>query len=259
MQQRPKSAEEVERLTRAGAIAAEILDELGASIEPGVSALSLDERAADMLSVRGAVAAFKGYQPSSAHSPFPNSLCVSRNATVVHGVPDFHNEVVQDGDIITLDIGVAYEGMIVDTARTFCVGAVPGEVRELVAVTEGALLEGIAEARAGNRVGDIGAAIEEYVYEHGDYGIIDVLCGHGVGHAVHEEPQVPNFGRPGTGVKLLPGMVVAIEPMINLGKRDVVFDPDGYTVRTKDGTPSAHFEDTVVITEDGPLNVTRLR
>ncbi len=255
--QRPKTTEEIDRLKRAGAIAAEILTELGEQLSPGQTSLALDERAGEMLSVRGGVAAFKGYQPTSAYKPFPNTLCVSRNATVVHGVPSYHNEVIQDGDIVTLDIGVAYEGMIVDTARTFCIGNVAPEVRELVAVTEGALFEGVDAAVAGNRTGDIGHAIESFVRAHGEYGIIDTLCGHGVGHAVHEDPQIPNFGRAGTGILLQPGFVLAIEPMINLGGRGVVFDPDGYTVRTKDGKPSAHFEDTVVVTEEGPLNVTR--
>jgi methionyl aminopeptidase len=208
-----------------------------------------------MIAEGGDTPAFKNYRPQGAPRPFPCALCVAPNDVVVHGIPTEMRYTLKEGDIIGLDLGMVRDGLVVDAGKTIGVGRIDKKAQHLLNVTYEALLRGIDEARAGNHVGDIGYAIESYVRSEG-YGIVRDLCGHGVGHAVHEEPQVPNFGARGTGEKLVPGMVLAIEPMVNEGKGAVEFLADGYTVKTRDGSRSAHFEHNVVVTDGDPLILT---
>ena len=199
--------------------------------------------------------AFKNYRPHGAPRAYPCALCVAPNDVVVHGIPTELCYTLKEGDILGLDVGIRRGKLVIDAGRTVPIGRVDARAERLLAVTEEALRRGIAAARAGKYTGDIGYAIEEYVRSEG-YGLVRDLCGHGVGHAVHEEPQVPNFGSPGMGERLVAGMVLAIEPMVNEGKGAVVFERDGYTVRTKDGSRSAHFEHDIVVTDGEPLILT---
>lgn len=218
------------------------------AVVPGVTTLELDRIAEQAIRGFGDVPAFLGYTPRGAERPFPGSVCTSVNDVVVHGMPNEPIITLKEGDIIGLDVGLIHQGLITDAAVTVAVGRVGEDVQELVRVTREALMAGIVAARAGNRVGDIGAAIQAFVTPYG-YGIVRELGGHGVGHKVHEEPMILNYGKAGTGEKLVPGMVIAIEPMLNEGSAEVVFEDDGYTVRTRDGSLSAHFEHTILITE----------
>ncbi|NQV92916.1 type I methionyl aminopeptidase [Candidatus Kaiserbacteria bacterium] len=228
-----------------------ILQTLAKEVKPGVLVLSLNEMAEKMIRDYGDTPAFLNYKPQGAIRPFPATLCIAVNDTVVHGIPTEKNIVLQDGDIIGLDTGLFHGKYIVDSGITVPVGNVSKEALQLMRVTREALYVGIQAAQVGNTVGDIGHAVEEFVRPYG-YGIVRELCGHGVGEKIHEEPSIPNYGKKGTGPVLVEGMVIAIEPMLNMGKKEVVFLDDGYTVRTKDGTLSAHFEHTLVITKDGP-------
>ncbi len=253
-----KTAEEIERLRKGGRILARILRELKEYIEPGMSTMDINDKALELAETYGVEPVLLGYHPDFADFPYPAALCTSVNNVVQHGVPR-EDEVLEKGDIINLDMTIGYEGMIVDSGLTFPVGGETDEVsQKLIDVTKEARKRGIAKAKPGNRVGDIGHAIQEYVESQG-FSIVEVLCGHGVGHAVHEDPQIPNFGKPGTGPALQVGMVVAIEPIVNVGDPDVVFDDDGdgYSVFTVDGKRSAHFEHTVAITEKGPEIMTQ--
>ncbi|HEV7423960.1 MAG TPA: type I methionyl aminopeptidase, partial [Candidatus Paceibacterota bacterium] len=193
--------------------------------------------------------AFLNYRPAGAKVPFPASLCVSVNDEVVHGIPNT-NRILKEGDIVSLDLGLKHKGLFTDMAITVPVGEVSVGSKMLMEVTEKALQVGIDAAQAGNTVGDIGHAIESFVRSRKEnkFGIVEVLSGHGVGKAIHEDPYIPNFGKKGTGIKLLPGMVVALEPMLNNGTKNVTIDEDGYTFRTADGKKSAHFEHTILIT-----------
>jgi methionyl aminopeptidase len=256
---RLKTVEEIAVLRKGGAILARILDELSALVAPGVSTEYLNDEALDRMERYGAEPVLLGYSPEFASRPYPAAICTSVNDVVVHGIPNEHPIVLKEGDIVGIDVSIAYEGMIVDTARTIPVGTIDEKTRKLLTVTKDALAVGIKAAKAGGRVGDIGHAIETFVRPHG-YGIVEELCGHGVGYAVHEDPMVQNVGEPGTGAELEPGLVLAIEPMLTLGRADVVFDKqDGYTVRTKDGSRSAHFEHTIAITENGTEILTTAR
>lgn len=252
---RIKNEKEIVALRELGKAHAAILDELEAKIAPGVTTTELEELTCARIEEAGAVPAFKHYKPQGAPRPYPCALCVAPNDVVVHGIPTELNITLQEGDIIGVDIGLKRDGLITDAGRTVGVGRIDHEAQELLAVCAQALMLGIGAARAGNTVGDIGYAVETYVREH-TYGIVRDLCGHGVGHAVHEEPQIPNFGDRGRGEKLVAGMVLAIEPMINEGKAAVTFEPDGYTVRTRDGSRSAHFEHDVAVTDGEPLILT---
>jgi len=253
---RIKSKEEIKILRKAGRILAKILRELGEYAKPGISTMDINDYALKLVEDYGVEPVLLGYHPEFANRPYPAALCTSVNNTVQHGVPR-EGEILREGDIINLDMSIGYDGMIVDSGITVPVGTADPESLRLIKVTKEALQRGIKEARAGNRIGDIGHAIESYVEAEG-FSIVEVLCGHGVGHAVHEEPQIPNFGRPGTGPKIEVGNVFAIEPIVNAGRKDVYFDDvgDGYSVFTVDGSRSAHFEHTVVITEKGPEVVT---
>lgn len=251
-----KTTEQIQLLREAGRIHARILDELEPLVVAGISALELDKVAEEKVRAAGAEPSFLGYRPDKLTPKYPASLCVSINEVVVHGIPT-KNMVIKDGDIVTIDLGLKYKGMFTDSARTVMVGKVPEKIRKLVNDTYEAMYRGIAAAQAGNTIGDIGYAIESF--NNGKYGNVRELAGHGVGLAVHEDPYVPNYGKRGTGATLKPGMVLAIEPMFNLGSPDVIFHNDGYTVTTRDGSVSAHVEHTILITEEGPEILTKLK
>lgn len=246
-----KRPEEVAKMRRAGEILVALLDHLEAGLAPGVTTADLDALAVDHIRDAGAVSSFKGY---GSNPPFPGTICTSLNDEVVHGIPSPQRRI-RDGDIVALDVGCIWQGWHADCARTFAVGTVPPEAVDLVESTRIALSAGIEAALPGNRLGDIGAAIEAVANARG-YGIVRPFVGHGIGSAMHEEPQVPNYGRPGTGMRLEPGMCLAIEPMFNLGGDDVRLLADGWTVVTSDGSLSAHFEDTIVIGPAGPERLT---
>lgn len=241
-----KRPEEIAKMRRAGAILAGILEVLEAELRPGVTTGALDAIAERMIRDGGAVPSFKGY---GSNPPFPGSICVSVNDEVVHGIPSARR--VAAGDIVSLDIGCIWQGWHADCARTFTVGEAAPPVRALIDATRRGMEAGIEAARPGNRLGDVGAAIEAIAREHG-YGIVRPFVGHGIGTSMHEEPQVPNYGRPGTGLRIEEGMCLAIEPMFNLGGDDVEVLDDGWTVVTRDGALSAHFENTIAITAAGP-------
>lgn len=244
-----KQAEDFEAMAVAGATVAEVLAEVRNAAVPGVSLAELDRIAATIIRDRGCTPSFLGYHG------FPASICTSPNSSIVHGIPDGYRIV--DGDILSVDAGAIYEGWHGDAAVTFAVGDVPSSVTELIATTAEALDAGIAKARQGNRVGDIGAAVSEVAAPHG-YGVVREYVGHGIGRQMHEEPQVPNYGTPGRGLKLKAGMAVAIEPMFNLGGPETRLLDDDWTVVTADGSLSAHFEHTVAITPEGPKVLTAL-
>ena len=249
-----KRAAEIDRMRQAGKILAGILDVLRAELRPGVSTGDLDAIAERMIRDAGAVPSFKGY---GSNPPFPGSICASINDEVVHGIPSPHRRL-GDGDLISIDIGCIVEGWHADCARTWTVGRVPREVTDLIEATRAGMEAGIAAAVAGNRIGDVGHAIESVARRHG-YGQVRAFVGHGIGQQMHEEPQVPNYGRPGTGLLIEPGMCFAIEPMFNLGGDEVFVEDDGWTVRTSDGSISAHFENTIAVTEGAPDVLTELR
>ncbi len=252
-----KTTEEIESLRKGGRILAKILKELGRYSQPGVSTLDINDYALKLAEDFGAEPVLLGYHPEFADRPYPAALCTSVNNTVQHGVPRA-DEILKDGDIINLDMSIGYEGMIVDSGITVPVGKVDATSQKLIEVTREALALGIKQAKPGNRIGDISHAIQSLVESRG-FSIVEVLCGHGVGHAVHEEPQIPNFGKAGTGPKIQVGNVFAIEPIVNIGSKDVYFDDagDGYSVYTVDGSRAAHFEHTVAITEKGPEIMTK--
>lgn len=246
-----KRPSEIARMREAGSILAAILDVLRAELRPGISTGELDEVAARMIRDAGAVSSFKGY---GSHPPFPGVICASVNDEVVHGIPSPRRRLAQ-GDLVSIDIGCIVDGWHADCARTWAVGDVPPAVAELVDATRRGMEAGIAAAVPGNHLGDVGHAIESVAHEHG-YGIVRPFVGHGIGRAMHEDPQVPNYGRPGAGMRIEAGMCFAIEPMFTLGGDDVTVDDDGWTVRTADGSLSAHFENTIAVTDDGPVVLT---
>jgi methionyl aminopeptidase len=244
-----KSPAEIEIMARAGRVVAELHELLAESIRPGVSTAELDELAERELSNRGATPSFKGYQG------FPASLCTSVNAEIVHGIPSPEVKLTA-GDLIKIDAGAIIEGYHGDSAVTWIVGdEAPTDVRELVATTRSGLWAGLTHAVAGRRLTDISAAVEAWAKPH-EYGVVEKYVGHGVGRALHEDPSVPNYGRPGRGPKLVPGLVIAVEPMFNLGGAATRVLDDDWTVVTDDGSLSAHWEHTVAITEDGPRVLT---
>jgi methionyl aminopeptidase len=246
-----KRAGEVAQMRRAGFILAEILDVLRGELRPGVSTADLDAIAERMIRDAGATPSFKGY---GSNPPFPGSICASINDEVVHGIPSPRRRLA-DGDLVSIDIGCIVDGWHADCARTWTVGRAPRPVAELVEATRRAMEAGIAQAVAGRRLGDIGHAIESVARQHG-YGVVRPFVGHGIGTSMHEEPQVPNYGRPGTGLRIEAGMCFAIEPMFTLGGDDVFVEDDGWTVRTSDGSLAAHFENTVAVTDAGPQLLT---
>ncbi|HEY4528609.1 MAG TPA: type I methionyl aminopeptidase [Candidatus Paceibacterota bacterium] len=252
---RIKAEEEIATMQEGGRRHAEILQTLASMVEPGISTLTLEEEALRLIREGGDKPAHLGYTPKGVSRPFPAALCVSINNEIVHGIPNEVPKVLKQGDIVSLDLSIIHKGMFTDSAITVPVGAVDDESRELLRVTEAALYAGIDAAKPGNHIGDIGAAISAVV-KISKFTLAKDLVGHGVGYGLHEEPYVPNTGRKGTGEKLLAGMVIAIEPMVNVGKGDIKVLPDGYTIVTKDGSRSAHFEHTIAIIEKGNIILT---
>lgn len=242
-----KSPEQLALMREAGKIVAEVLDALEAACVPGVTTAELDRLAAQLTAKRKAKPAFKGYGP--AECPFPACVCISINEEVVHGIPGRRR--VAEGDLVKLDFGVSYQGWFGDSARTVCVGAVSDEARRLVEATKQALARAIDAARAGKRVGDVSFAVQSYVEGLG-YSVVRDFTGHGIGRALHERPQVPNFGARNGGVELRPGMTIALEPMVNAGTPKVEILDDDWTAVTLDRRLSAHFEHTIAITEGTP-------
>jgi len=233
-----KTAEEIEFMRAANRLVGMTLGELSKHIKPGITTLQLDKIADEFIRDHGAIPSFLGY------GGFPNSICTSVNEHVVHGIPN--NIPLQEGDVISVDCGTQLNGFCGDSAYTFCVGDVDTQVKKLLEVTKESLYKGIEQAQEGKRIGDIGYTIQQYCESNG-YSVVRDLVGHGIGRHMHEAPEVPNYGRRGTGPMIQNGMCIAIEPMINMGGKKVIFEDDGWTVRTKDRKPSAHFEHTIAI------------
>jgi methionyl aminopeptidase len=244
-----KSKTDLAAMRRAGEAAAQALQAVISAVRPGVTTAELDRIAEAQIRRLGGVPSFLGYRG------FPASICASVNDEVVHGIPG--PRTLRDGEVVSLDLGVVMDGFHGDLALTVAVGEASEAVARLLRVTAESLQAGIRAIRPDGHLGDVSAAIQEYVERHG-YTVVREFAGHGIGRKLHEEPQVPNFGRPGSGVVLRPGMTLAIEPMVNMGTAEVVMDPDGWTVRTRDRKPSAHFEHTVAVGEDGPSVLTGL-
>lgn len=238
-----KTPAEIECMRKAGRIVEEVLLAMKTLVRPGVSTLELDQAAVEIIKSRGATASFLNYRG------YPKSICASINEQVVHGIPS--KRTLVDGDIVSIDVGAYFQGWHGDAARTFFVGTVAPEVQKLVRVTRECFYEGLKMARANNRLGDISAAIQAHAEAHG-YGVVRELVGHGIGRQMHEAPDVPNYGSPGHGIRLKPGMTLAIEPMINLGTARVQVLADGWTIVTQDKRPSAHYENTIAITDGAP-------
>ena len=245
-----KTSRELAIMREAGRISAMALKVAGEAVEPGVSTWEIDKIVRQYIESQGATPSFLGY------GGFPASACISVNNVVIHGIPS-KSIILKKGDIVSLDIGAYYEGFHGDNAWTFPCGEISEEAQALLDATEQSLFLGIEQAVPGNRLGDIGHAVQAYVEARG-YSVVREFVGHGVGAKLHEDPSVPNYGTPGRGVRLMPGMVIAIEPMINMGKPGVQILDDGWTTVTKDGSLSAHFEHTVAITNDGPVLLTQL-
>ena len=239
-----KTAEEIELLRENNLLVSATLAEVGKHVRPGVSTLELDKLAEEFIRSHGAEPGFLGY------GGFPNTLCMSVNEEVVHGIPSA-KRILKEGDVLSVDCGTLMKGFYGDSAYTFAVGEIAPEVADLLRVTKEALYKGVAQAKAGNRVGDVASAVQEHAERHG-YSVVRELVGHGLGRKMHEEPEVPNYGARGRGPLLKEGMVICIEPMINMGARYVVFERDGWTVRTRDRKPSAHFEFAVAVGKEGP-------
>jgi methionyl aminopeptidase len=249
-----KSAAEINKMRRAGRIVAEVLERMRERVAPGVTTTELDELAEAVILGYNAIPSFKGYPPGGAH-PFPASICTSVNEELVHGIPG--PRVLREGDIISIDVGAVLDGYHGDAAITLPVGGISPEVQRLLEVTEGALYAGIAAARAGNRSGDISAAIQSYVESRG-YNVVREYTGHGIGREMHEDPQVPNYGQPGKGVRLRKGMTIALEPMVLAGDSCVKVLDDHWTVVSCDGELTAHFEHDIVITDGDAEILSRL-
>jgi methionyl aminopeptidase len=243
-----KSQAEIETMSRAGRVVAETLARLRELVRPGVTTAELDEAAEEYIRSQGGVPTFKGFRG------FPASICTSPNSMVVHGIPGSYR--LKAGDLLSVDVGVTLDGFVGDSAYTFAVGEVDDDAKRLLDACQAALAAGIAEARAGNHVQDISAAVQRTTEEAG-FAVVRSLVGHGIGRTMHEEPQVPNFGEPGRGPLLQPGMTLAIEPMITAGSPEVWVADDQWSISTDDGSLSAHFEHTVAITDNGPLVLTR--
>lgn len=250
-----KTENEIAKLKKGGPILARILKEVAAAVRPGITTASLNDLAHKLIIEAGHAPAFLNYRPDDAERPYPASLITSVNEEVVHGIPG--SRVLKEGDIISLDLGLEYEGVFLDHAVTVPVGAISAKDKELLSVTQASLYEGIDAIRMpGATIGDIGHAIESSIPKK--FGIVRVLSGHGVGRAIHEDPYVPNYGKKGKGEKLKPGMVIAIEPMITRGSEEITLLDDGYTLITADRSRAAHFEHTVLITETGAEVLTKV-
>ena len=244
-----KNGRELKIMREACRISAEALKLAGSAVESGVTTAELDRIAEKYILSQGAKPNFKNY------NGYPATACISINNEVIHGIPS-KKRVIGAGDIVSIDLGACFEGYHGDNAATFACGDISAEAKRLIDTTRESLYEGIAAAVSGGRLGDIGAAVQQYVEKRG-YSVVRQFVGHGIGTQLHEAPEVPNFGTQGRGIRLMPGMTLAIEPMINMGHSDVKIMPDGWTVLTKDGSLSAHFEHTIVITPDGPQIMTK--
>ncbi len=242
-----KSAQEIEKMAAAGSVVADTIAHVGEHLEPGITTGELDLIAEEFIAARGGVPTSKGYRG------FPRAICISPNDMVVHGIPGGY--VVAEGDLVTIDVGVTLDGYIADSAFTFGVGEIAAEAQRLLDAGREALAAGIAEARAGNRVGDISAAVQRLVESNG-FSVVRSLVGHGVGRSYHEDPHIPNFGNQGRGPQLSEGMTIAIEPMITAGAPDVYVHDDEWSISTEDGSLACHFEHTVAITAEGPRILT---
>lgn len=234
-----KTSEEVELIRSSCLLVCKALSHVAGALKPGVTGLQLDALAEEVIRDEKAVPGFKGYRG------FPATLCISRNECVVHGIPD--DQPFEDGEIVSIDCGVFMDNFFGDAAYTFAIGQIDDSVKELLEHTKTSLYKAIEKAQVGNRLGDIGHAVQSYCEQGGGYGVVRELVGHGIGRNLHESPEVPNYGKRGRGMKLKKGLVIAIEPMINLGRKDVMQSSDGWTIVTKDGKPSAHFEHTVAV------------
>ncbi|MCC2164859.1 type I methionyl aminopeptidase [Brotaphodocola catenula] len=239
-----KSAREIERMRVAGKILASVHEELGKALKPGMSTLDIDRLGEELIRSHGCVPSFKNY------NGYPASICVSVNDEIVHGIPNSHR-ILHEGDIVSLDAGVIYEGYHSDAARTHAVGVIDPKAQKLIDVTRESFFEGIRHAKAGNYLNDISSAIQAYAESFG-YGVVRDLVGHGIGSHLHEDPEVPNFARKKKGIRLQAGMTLAVEPMINAGTWQVSWMSDGWTVVTKDHSLSAHYENTILITDGEP-------
>jgi methionyl aminopeptidase len=242
-----KSPAEIDKMARAGDILVRTMDLLAGKVRPGATTGDLDSAAEKFIRSQGAIPAFKGYRG------FPGSICTSPNEMVVHGIPGRFK--LSRGDILSVDIGVIYDGWVADAARTFRVGDVSPVASKLLEVTEESLFKAVEQCRPGNRLGDVGHAVQQHVEGNG-FSVVRSLVGHGIGRDMHEEPQIPNYGQPGKGVPLEPGMVLAVEPMTTAGRHSVRMGDDGWAIYAQDGSLAAHFEFTVAITEDGPRILT---
>ena len=244
-----KSAREIALMRRGGEILSDVMDMLRGFVEPGMSTAEIDEEVERFIVARGAVPAFKGYRG------FPATVCISINDEIVHGIPSPHRRI-KEGDIVGLDLGCIVDGYYADCAFTLAIGDVPPNVRQLLDVTRESLELAIAECHPGRRLSDVSHAVQRHVEAHG-FAVVRAFVGHGIGRALHEDPQVPNFGDPGRGPQLRPGMVLAIEPMVTMGSWEVRVLEDGWTAVTKDGSLAAHFEHTIAVSEHGPDVLTR--
>jgi methionyl aminopeptidase len=242
-----KTPAEIDKMARAGEILVRTMDLLAGKIRPGVTTTELDQAAERFIRSQGATPAFKGYRG------FPGSICASPNDMVVHGIPGRFK--LSRGDILSIDIGVIYDGWVADAARTFGVGEISPVAGKLLDVTRESLFKAVEQCRPGNHLGDVGAAVQQHV-EAGGFSIVRSLVGHGIGREMHEEPQIPNYGAPGKGVLLEPGMVLAVEPMTTAGRHMVRMGDDGWAIYAQDGSLTAHFEFTIAVTEDGPRILT---
>ena len=242
-----KTSREIGLMRQAGRVSAKALQLAGAAVEPGVSTAEIDRIARKYIESQGAKPSFLGYEG------YPATACISVNDQVIHGIPG--HRILKQGDIVSIDVGAQLEGFHGDNAWTFACGEISAEAQALMDATREGLFAGIAQALAGNRIGDIGSTVQRYVEARG-YSVVRQFVGHGVGASMHEAPEVPNFGTPGRGVRLLPGMTIAIEPMVNAGTKDVIVQKDGWTTVTADGSLSAHFEHTIAVTSNGPIILT---
>jgi methionyl aminopeptidase len=249
-----KTAREIAAMGVTGAFIAGLLDDLAQRVRPGVNLLDLEHHARKLIADRGAESCYWDYAPSFGRGPFRNVICLSVNDAVLHGLP--HDYVLRDGDLLSMDIAVSIDGWVADSARSVIVGAPKAEDQHLIEATERALVAGIAAALPGSRLGDISAAIGAVATDYG-YSVNTEFGGHGLGRTMHEDPHVPNMGRPGRGLTLRPGLTLALEPWLAASTDKIVYDPDGWTIRSADGSRTAHSEHTIAITEGEPLVLTR--
>lgn len=247
---RLKTSAEIEKMKKAGRIVARVLQAIEKSVRPGVSTWELDVIAGNLIREEGAVPSFLNY----GSPPFPASICTSINDEVVHGIPS-RNRLLREGDIVSIDVGAILNGFHADAARTFGVGEISEEAKKLIRVTEECFWKGLEQAQPGKRIGDVSSAIQQHAEKNG-FGVVRQLVGHGIGEHLHEDPDVPNFGRSGHGLRILPGLVIAVEPMINQGTCEVRLREDQWTISTADGLNSAHYENTFAVTENGNVITT---